>query len=89
MAKYLISTTNTYRVANVEEALALRSELQRSDWGTLSSFTYAVKEVKSKGEIVDEFVVVKEKMDFNNVKEPEFDVDVFYDSSNSRLASDF
>lgn len=89
MAKYLISTTNTYRVANVEEALALRSELQRSDWGTLSSFTYAVKEVKSKGEIVDEFVVVKAKMDFNNVKEPEFDVDVFYDSSNSRLASDF
>lgn len=89
MAKYLISTTNTYRVATVEEALALRSELQKSDWGTLTSFTYSLKEIKSKNEIVEEYVIAKAKMDFNNAKEPEFDVDVYYGESDKSVGSDF
>lgn len=89
MSKYLISTTNTYRVASVEEALALRTELQQNGYGELSSFNYTTKEVKSKGEILDQFVIVKAKIDFNDQKEPMFDVDVFYGEPNAATVGDF
>lgn len=87
MSKYLISTTNTYRVASVNDALALREELQKNGYGELSSFNYTTKEVKSKNEVVDEFVIVKAKLDFNNQKEPMIDVDIFYGEPNT--AGDF
>lgn len=89
MSKYLISTTNTYRVASVEEALSLRAELQKNGYGELSSFNYTTKEVKSKGEVVDEYVIVKAKIDFNDQKEPMFDVDVFYGDPGAATAGDF
>lgn len=71
MTKYVLNTTVTYRVETVEDALALRDELQESDYGELTSFSYVTKYEKVKGEIVGEYQIVKAKMEFNSAKEPE------------------
>ena len=71
MTKYLLSTTLSYRVETVEDALALRDELQESEYGELTSFSYTTKYEKSKGEIIGEYQIVKAKIEFNSAKEPE------------------
>lgn len=71
MTKYLLSTTLNYRVETVEDALALRDELQESEYGELTSFSYTTKYEKSKGEIIGEYQIVKAKIEFNSAKEPE------------------
>lgn len=70
MNKYLINATITYRVPTVEDALALRDELQEGE-GNLVSFSYSTKEIKVKGEVQEEYQVVKAKFEFNDEKDPE------------------
>lgn len=79
MDKYLINAVNTYRVPTVADALALREELQHLDCGTLISFSYTTKYIKVKGEVVEEFQLVKAKIEFNNEKEPENHIAVSYE----------
>lgn len=69
--RYLLNVVNTYRVPTVEDALALRDELQEMQGCELISFQYTTKYTKSKGEIIDEYQVVKAKLQFNEEKEPE------------------
>lgn len=77
--KYLLSNTVKYRVPTVNDVLKLREELENLDNGELVAFSYTTKYVKSKGEIVEEYQVVKAQIDFNDVKEPEnSEIDVYY-----------
>lgn len=76
--KYLIKTTNVYRVPTVSDALALREELSKQTYGELTSFSYTTKYIKAKGDIVEEYQVVKATIVFNDEKEPESGVDVSY-----------
>lgn len=77
--KYLLSNTVKYRVPTVDDVLKLREELENLDNGELVAFSYTTKYVKAKGEIVEEYQVVKAQIDFNDVKEPEnSDIDVYY-----------
>lgn len=77
--KYLLSNTVKYRVPTVDDVLKLREELENLDNGELVAFSYTTKYVKSKGEIVEEYQVVKAQIDFNDVKEPEnSEIDVYY-----------
>ena len=69
--RYLLNVVNTYRVPTVEDALALRDELQETPGCELVSFQYATKYIKSKGEILEEYQVVKAKLQFNEEKDPE------------------
>lgn len=78
MAKYLLKTTNVYRVPTVDDALRLREELDKDTQGELVSFTYTTKFIKQKGEIVEEYQVVKATLEFNSEKEPESFIDVSY-----------
>ena len=78
MKKYLLKTVNSYRVATVQDALALREELSQLSYGELVSFTYTTKTIKQKGEIVEEYQVVKATIEFNLEKEPDSMVDVSY-----------
>ena len=71
MTKYLLNTVVSYRVPTVEDALRLRDELQETPYGELTNFSYTTKYVKSKGEIVEEYQVVKARIDFNDPKEPD------------------
>lgn len=77
--KYLISETDIYRVATVEEVEALHEELKNNNNFTLAAFSYKTKVQKQKGDIVDEWQQVTVKKIFNDEKEPYSDIDVSYE----------
>lgn len=79
MDKYLLRSENVYRVPTVEDALALREELQQIDCGELISFSYTTKYIKVKGEIIEEYQIVKAKIQFTDEKEPEEHIKVSYE----------
>lgn len=75
---HLIKVTNVYRVPTVEDALALRKELEEGA-GELTSFKYATKYIKAKGDIIEEYQLVTATLQFNAEKEPESPVRERYD----------
>lgn len=79
MQKYLINNVLTFRVPTVEDALALRNELQQTDYAELVNFSYTTKYIKAKGEIIEEYQVVKAKLEFNAEKDPENHIKVNYE----------
>ncbi len=79
MAKYLINDVTTYRVATVADVEALHEELLADNTFELTAFSYTTKYIKVKGEIAEEYQVVKAKKVFNSEKEPDTDVDVKYE----------
>ncbi len=79
MQKYLINNVLTFRVPTVEDALALRDELQQTDYAELVNFSYTTKYIKAKGEIIEEYQVVKAKLEFNAEKDPENHIKVNYE----------
>lgn len=79
MQKYLINNVLTFRVPTVEDALALRDELQQTDYAELVNFSYTTKYIKAKGEILEEYQVVKAKLEFNAEKDPENYIKVNYE----------
>lgn len=79
MNEYLLKVTNVYRVPTVEDALALRDYLQDTITnGELVSFSYTTKYVKAKGEIIDEYQVVKATINFTEEKDPDLHVKAVY-----------
>lgn len=79
MQKYLINNVLTFRVPTVEDALALRDELQQTDYAELVNFSYTTKYIKAKSEILEEYQVVKAKLEFNAEKDPENHIKVNYE----------
>ncbi len=79
MAKYLVSTTETYRVDTEKEALAAIEEAKQDNSCVLSKYTNEHKEVKAKGEVVDEYWKLALTKQFNNIKEPESIITVGYE----------
>lgn len=69
--KYLITTTTTYRVPTVTDALRLRDELSHLSYGELVSFSYTTKQIKKGGEVIEEYQSVKAKITFQSEKDPE------------------
>lgn len=78
MSKYLISAVDTYRVATVADVERLHDELLNDHHFQLTEFSYKTKEIKVKGEVVEEYQVVKAKKIFNDEKDPDSSSDVFY-----------
>ena len=76
---YLLSCTDTYRVETVGEVEALHEELSNDPNFTLVSFSYKTKYIKAQGEIVEEYQVVTATKIFNEEKNPERTVNVFYE----------
>lgn len=76
--KYLLTTTEKYRVATVAEVEALHEEFLNDPNYTLASFGYTTKYIKAKGQIVEEYQVVTAKKTFNDEKEPESNINVHY-----------
>lgn len=71
MNKYLINDVTTYRVGTVEDVEALHEELTNDPMFQLTNFSYTTKYIKEKGEIVEEYQIVKAKKVFNEEKFPE------------------
>lgn len=79
MSKYLCSVVETYRVDNEIEADELVAEARDSRIFILKKHSAQKKEVKVKGEVVDEFVLVSLTKEIQNPKEPEIQVNLTYE----------
>ena len=86
MSIYLVKTTDVYRVDSVSEVEQFHKDLKGDPHFELESFAYQQKQVKQKGEIVDEYCLVTVKKKFNDPKEPISDVSIAY---NSDIITDF
>lgn len=78
MSKYLISTTEIYRVADDTEAEALVADAKTDSKYELKKYNCEKKVRMSKGEVEDEWVKVSLTKVFNIEKEPDREIDVKY-----------
>lgn len=78
MSKYLINTTETYRVDSEPEVEQLLEEAKNAKEYELSKYNCAYKEVKQKGEVVDSYFKVSLVKIFTSEKEPERNVTIQY-----------
>ncbi len=79
MSRYLVSTVETYRVDTERDAMQAIEEAKSDNHYVLGKYSSEHKEVKSKGEVVDEYWKVILTKNFNNIKEPEYKVTVSYE----------
>lgn len=79
MSRYLIKTTEYYRVDTVSEVEDFHVELKNNANFMLDSFGYKQKEVKQKGEVVDEYCYVTVKKIFTDEKYPNAQIEPRYD----------
>lgn len=78
MIKYLLKTTEEYRLANVEDVKEFHKELREdaeNQGYELSSYGYSHKDVKVKGEVVDSYEIVKAVKIFSDQKDPVYYLD--------------
>lgn len=74
--KYLLKTTDTYRVDTLEEVERLRDEMEQSAWFDVSSFSYAYK---YKPKLDEEYYVVTVKKNITEENMPDRQVKVTYE----------
>jgi hypothetical protein len=79
MAKYLVSTTETYRVDTERESAEAIEEAKKDTTYILGKYTNEHKERKSKGEVVDEYWKLTLTKMFNDIKEPDNVYNVTYE----------
>lgn len=77
MARYLIETTEIYRVDSEAEASELINKAKQDAYGVVK-YSSVHKERKAKGEIVDEWYRVSLTRKFTDEKEPVEDVGINY-----------
>lgn len=78
MRRYLINAVNTVRVHTVGDVEALHEELKNDSKFELINFSYTVKDIKVKREVVDQYCLVKYKIQFADEKDPEAEYEVIY-----------
>lgn len=74
MIKYLIKSTNEVRLETMDDVEQFHKNLQKEaeEGGyTLSTFSWAEKEVKAQGEVIETYYQVKFAFVFNTLKDPE------------------
>ena len=69
--KYLLKAVDTYRVPDEPAVEALHEELLNDPCFDLTGFSYKVKKIKQKGEVVEEYMVVQATKQFTSEKEPD------------------
>lgn len=79
MSKYLTKNLLEYRVDSLIEVEAFHDSLKNDSTFTLDTFAYQQKQVKSKGEMVDEYYIVKAKLIFNDPKDPISQINIEYE----------
>ena len=79
MSKYLVSTTETYRVDTESEATRAIEEAKQDSSYVLGKYTSEHKERKSKGEVIDEYWKLTLTKLFNDIKDPDSIVNIEYE----------
>ena len=77
--RFLINTTEVYRVDTETEAATLINEAKQDTSFALTKYSSVKKERKSKGEVIDEWYHVTLVKTFNDEKEPAEVVNVIYE----------
>lgn len=72
--RYLLKAVDTYRVPTVADVESLHEQLLDDPTFDLTAFSYKTKQVKAKGEVIEEYQVVTATKVFTSEKDPE---DVF------------
>lgn len=78
MSRYLIKVTEEHRADSEAEATALIEESKHDSRFVLSKYSSVHKEVKAKGEVVDEYYLVSLVKVFDDAKYPCGDAQVNY-----------
>ena len=71
MSKYLIQTTEVYRADSETEAQEIIGAAKAAAEYTLTKYSSEKKEVKAKGEVIDEFYKITLAKTFTDIKEPD------------------
>ena len=71
MSRYLLKAVDTYRVPDEAAVEALHDELLSDGTFDLTGFSYKVKQIKAKGEVIEEYMVVQATKQFTSEKDPE------------------
>ena len=77
--RYLIQTVETYRADTEAEAQGAISEAKAAGEYILTKYTSEKKEVKAKGEVIDEYYKVTLTKTFTSIKEPDAIASVIYE----------
>ena len=78
MSKYLASVVETYRIDSEGEVAEAIAEAKEDNRFMLAKYSSEKKEVKAKGEVIDEYYKVTMTKCFNDLKEPATTVDIDY-----------
>lgn len=78
MAKYLITTTETYRVDSEEAVEAILEDAKNDSNYTLVKYSSTYKEKKEKGDVVDYWYRLTLTKAFTEEKDPDRDVQITY-----------
>ena len=76
--KYLTKTTETYRVDSEAEVLEMIKDAKESLQWTLEGHNSKKKQIKQKGEVVEEYFLLTLTKSFNDEKEPTDDITISY-----------
>ena len=79
MSRYLLKAVDTYRVPDEAAVEELHDELLNDPCFDLVGFSYKVKQIKAKGEIIEEYMVVQATKVFTEEKSPEEVYSVSYE----------
>ena len=77
--RYLVQTVEVYRADTEAEAQGLITEAKQAGEYTLSKYVSEKKEVKAKGEVIDEFYKVTLTKIFTDLKAPDTIANVIYE----------
>ena len=77
--RYLIKTVETYRADTEAEAKGVIEEAKQAGEYTLTKYSSEKKEVKAKGDVIDDWYKVSLVKKFNDEKEPVFKYRVSYE----------
>jgi len=81
--KYLLKTTEEYRVSTEEEATQLIDEAKKESGYILQKYGSQYKERKQKGEVIDSYYKVTLVKTFTEEKEPNFQTKVTYEQESA------
>jgi hypothetical protein len=76
--KYLTKTAETYRVDSEAEVLDMIKAAKESSQWTLEGHSSKKKQIKQKGEVVEEYFMLTLTKSFNDEKDPMDDITVTY-----------
>ncbi len=81
--KYLLKTTEEYRVSTEEEATQLIDDAKKESGYILQKYGSQYKERKQKGEVIDAYFKVTLVKMFTEEKEPNFQTKVTYEQDSA------